>query len=373
VDVLDLDVVDDKPLTVEVRGREREGLAREALAGERVAQKTGDADARGARAQKDDALLLDRDPRHAAAGEHARHRHGGRPLDVVVERGDGLLIAVEEAERVHLLEVLPLEEDLREAALDGLDELLDEGVVLGAPKAREPPAEIEGVVQERLVVRSDVEADRQRLRGVDARGGRVEGQLADRDPHAARALVTEAEDALVVGHDDEPHVRERRVAEDVVDPAPVGGRDPEPAGASEDVAELLAGPPDDRRVDDRQELLDVVHEKPVEQVLVAVLQGREADELLELVRLTRDVRVDAALLLLHRADGVGQEPLEAEGLPLLFAEGRALRVQGVPKQPCAPVGHLQPRRALGIVPKRELLHVPLPPSSKRGLRTHGGV
>ena len=350
MDVLDLDVVHDEPLAVEIRGREREGLARDALALERVAHEAGDADARGARAQEDDALLLDRDPRDAAAGDHARDGHGGRPLDVVVEAGDDLLVAVEEAERVRLLEVLPLEEDLREAALDGLDELLDEGVVLGAPQPREPPAEVELVVQQRLVVRSDVEADRERLGRVDARRRGVKGELADRDPHPAGTLVAEAEDPLVVGHDDEADVREGRVPEDLVDAPAVCGRDPEAPRPPEDVAELLAGPPDDRRVDDRQELLDVVHEDAVEQVLVAVLERGEPDVLLEHVRLARDVRVDAPRLLLHRADRVRKESFEAVGLTLLFGESRAFCVQGVPEQPGAPVGHLQPRPALGIVP-----------------------
>ena len=40
-------------------------------------------------------------------------------------------------------------------------------------------------------------------------GGRVERQLADRDAHAAGALVSKAEDPLVVGDDDEAHVAER--------------------------------------------------------------------------------------------------------------------------------------------------------------------
>jgi hypothetical protein len=43
---------------------------------------------------------------------------------------------------------------------------------------------------------------------------------------------------------------------------------------------------------------------PVEEVLVAVLQRSEADELLERVRLARYVRVHAATLLLERAHGL---------------------------------------------------------------------
>ena len=47
---------------------------------------------------------------------------------------------------------------------------------------------------------------------------RVQRELADRDGHAAGALVAEAEDPLVVGDDDEPHVLEWALAQDLRDP-----------------------------------------------------------------------------------------------------------------------------------------------------------
>ena len=53
---------------------------------------------------------------------------------------------------------------------------------------------------------------------MDAAARRVEGELADGDGHAAGALVTQAQDALVVGDHDEPHVAERPLAEDAGDP-----------------------------------------------------------------------------------------------------------------------------------------------------------
>ena len=55
------------------------------------------------------------------------------------------------------------------------------------------------------------------------------------------------------------------------------GRDPGAAGPPDDVAELLARPPDRRRVDDRQELLEVLGEEPVEQGRVAVLERGQPD------------------------------------------------------------------------------------------------
>ena len=72
----------------------------------------------------------------------------------------------------------------------------------------------------------DVERDRQRQRRVDAAGGRVQRELADRDRHPAGALVAEAEDPLVVGDHDEAHVLERPLAEELGDPVAVRRGDP---------------------------------------------------------------------------------------------------------------------------------------------------
>src|SRR6476620_1147255 len=107
---------------------------------------------------------------------------------------------------------------------------------------------------------------------MDAAGRRVEGELADGDGHPARALVAEAEDPLVVGDDDEPDVVIRTLAQEGRDAVAVGRRDPGAAGPSDDVAEFLDGTADRRRIDDRQELLEVLREAPVEEGRVAVLE-----------------------------------------------------------------------------------------------------
>src|ERR1019366_8935862 len=258
VDVLDLLVVHDEALAVEVRDGPSQVVPLKARAPERVAQQPGDADAGGTRSQDDDALVLERNSRRPAAGVDSGHGHGSGSLDVVVEAGEDLPIAIQQAEGVDLLEVFPLQERLREALLHGLDEFLDERVVLGAAQAWKPPAEVELISQERFVVRADVETDGKRERRVDARGRRVKRELADGNPHASRTLVAEPEDALVVGHDDEADVVERSVAEDLVNPPAVRGSDPDPAGPPEDVAELLARPPNRGRIDHGQELLHVV-------------------------------------------------------------------------------------------------------------------
>ena len=261
----------------------------------------------------------ERQAERSPPGEEAGEGGGRRALDIVIEGGQHGPIAVEQLERVPLLEVLPLQERHGEALAHGRDELVHEVVVLPAAQARVTPAEVEVVVQQRLVVGAHVEADGQGPGGMDAGRGHVEGELAHGDAHAARALVAEAEDALVVGRHHEANVLEGRVAQGLEDAAPLRRGDPEPAGAAEDPAELLAGAAHRGGVDDGQELLEVVGEDAVEEDLVAVLERGEADEALQGVGLARDVAVGPRRLLLHGGDGAREQAVEPEAQPLLRA------------------------------------------------------
>ena len=164
----------------------------------------------------------ERPARRPQPGQDPGQDHRGRALDVVVERRHAALVAVEQAQRVGLLEVLELDHAARPDLLDAADEGLDERVVLGAAQPRRPIAEVERIGEERRVVGPDVERDRQGQGRVDPAGRRVQRELADRDGHAAGALVAEPEDPLVVGHDDEPDVLERPLAQE----RPGSGRGP---------------------------------------------------------------------------------------------------------------------------------------------------
>src|SRR5450759_3817562 len=124
---------------------------------------------------------------------------------------------------------------------------------------------------------------------MNARCGAVEGELADRDGDAARALITEPKDSLIVRDDDQADLAPGSCPQDLVDPADVVGRDPHAARPAEDVTEFLAGTTDRRCVDDGKELLEVVDEDAVEEGLVSVLEGGEPDISLEVVALSADV------------------------------------------------------------------------------------
>ena len=93
--------------------------------------------------------------------------------------------------------------------MHGGDELVDEREVLVVVDAPVAPAEVLRVFEQFDVVGAHVEHDRQRARRVDAADEGVQRELADRDAHAADALIAQTEDPLTVGHDDHVDVASR--------------------------------------------------------------------------------------------------------------------------------------------------------------------
>ena len=158
---------------------------------------------------------------------------------------------------------------------------------------------------------------------IDARSGGVERQLADRYPHPSGPLVSEAQDAFVVGDDDQADVVAGR-AKDVVDPTDVVGRDPDAARTPEDVAELLAREADRRCVDDRQELLEIVDEEAVEQVSRSGRGVRRGRYSVQGHRPCAGHAPGLATCSSSVATPGGSRPWRPEGVPLTGGEGRAL-------------------------------------------------
>ena len=275
-------------------------------------QQLRDAAAGRAGAEDRDALLGQRHAGHLDGGEQRAGRDRGGALDVVVEGAEPVAIAVEQPRRVVLGEVLPLQQHVGPALCDGADELLDEVVVILTPHAGVMPADVERIGQAVLVVGADVEEDRQRGVGRNAAAGGVERELADRDAHAAGALIAEPEDALAVGDDDHLGAVELRIGEDVAHAGAVRQAEEHAARLAEQPAEALATGADRRRVDDRQQLLDVLHQQGVEQRLVGVLQIAQEGVAFQIGGKAAQRREPAADLLVERADGRGQQAVQLE-------------------------------------------------------------
>ena len=113
-----------------------------------------------------------------------------------------------------------------------------------------------------------------------------------------------------------------------------------PRGRRIDVAELLAGEADRRRVDDRHHLGQVVEQEPVEQRLVRVLKLAEVDVPLEVGRLSPVRLVGTGHLLLQRLLVRRQQAEQAEGTPFFRRERRPLVEQGAFEQQVPAERHL---------------------------------
>jgi hypothetical protein len=259
--------------------------------------------------------------------------HGRRALDVVVEAEQLVAVALKDRQRVGGREILPLQQHTWQFGAHGLDEPVDEIVVAGAGQPTVPPAEIHGVGQEPGIVGADVQEDRQGARWVDSAQRRVQRQLADRDAHAADALVTQAQNPLPVGDDDDVDLSPRPVTQDLPNAVAVRIGDEKATRTAVDLAEALAGQPDGRGVKDRQHLLDVVRHQPVEQRLVGVLQRPQVNVPGEVGGLLLVGLVPAARLLIQRLHHGRQQAVQAQPGAFLLGEGGALVRQRVVQHP----------------------------------------
>ena len=237
----------------------------------------GDPNARRPRPEEDQPLAGERLAAVPQRGQDPAGHDRGRALDVIVEAGDPVPVAVEQPERVVLLEVLPLHDGAGIDLADRLNEGLDERVVARAAQPWLGVAEVERVIEQARVVGAAVQRHRQRHRRVHARAGAIQRELPDRDAHPARALIAQAQDPLIVGGNDQPDPVPSGVVQQLGNMVDVLGSDPQAAWPAQDVAEPAARLTDCRGVNDRRELFQVIHEQPVKERLVAILQRLQPD------------------------------------------------------------------------------------------------
>ena len=228
-------------------------------------------------------------------------------------------------------EILELDEHAGESGARGGDELIDEVFVSRAAEPLLWEADIIGIVEQRLIVGADVEHHRQAELGMNAGAGGIKRELADRNAHAVGAEVTETENALAVGDDDQLR-RIGPVAEQFGDAAAIVGADEETARPLEDMTEALAGKTHRRRVDQRLDFVDVVDHDTEEQRLVAVVQPVQSHVFFQVVRQLAQIGHHAPGLRVHRQHMRRQKAAQAEGVTFLLGERGSLVKKRIAQQ-----------------------------------------
>lgn len=165
-----------------------------------------------ARAHEQQPLVGRRALGEAQRRDHARERHRGGVLDVVVVAADAVAVLGRQAERVVAGEVLELDHGAGEHLGRGADELVDGFVVGCACQAGLRQAPVQRIIAQRLVAGADAQHHRQALRGLLAGARGTQRELGDRDGHAAGTQVAQAEEALAVGDEGHRHLAVGRLA-----------------------------------------------------------------------------------------------------------------------------------------------------------------
>jgi hypothetical protein len=115
----------------------------------------------------------------------------------------------------------------------------------------------------------------------------------------------------------------------------VRDRQEQAVGAAEQAAEMRAAGADRRRVDDRQQLLEILLEHREEQRLVGVLQVAQEGIAFEIGPEGAERLQAAADLLADGGDARRQQAVQAEGVALGVGEGGALVQPGIGQQAVA--------------------------------------
>ena len=129
----------------------------------------------------------------------AGKNHSTSALDVVVEHGVGVLVALKRREGV--LEVLVLNDNRRPALSKSSHHLVQEFALLISGNLRAAGAKVKRVVDQVLVVGSEIESDGEGLERVDTGASSVQRQFADGNAHTVDSEVTKTEDTAAVSDD----------------------------------------------------------------------------------------------------------------------------------------------------------------------------
>src|SRR5262249_40817168 len=154
-------------------------------------------------------------------------------------------------------EVLELDHHPGENVLRRANEFVDERLVFSAAQAMLAQSDVIGILQQFLIVRTDIEHYRQAQLGMHAGTSRIKREVSNGDPHAVGSQVTQAQDSLAVGHHNE-FCRVWPIPQYLGDPATIVGADEESARSLENMAKPLASKPNRGRVNKRLHFVDVV-------------------------------------------------------------------------------------------------------------------
>ena len=276
------------------------------------------------RPQEKHALLRELFALNAHGRVQPRNRHRGRALNVIIKAWDLVLPTLEQFESVRILEILKLDHHIWPTFTRGFNEFLDQSVIVVAVNALLLQTEVQRITQVAFVVGANVKRHGKNMLRIDAGAGSVKRELADRNTHAVDAQVTQAQNALAVGHHDHLHIVRGHIFDQFAHATAVVDRHIQTARIAENVAELLARFTDSGRVNERHVLFDVLDHQTEEGNLVGRMNAVQNQIFAQSRRLRGDHLFQTADLFLNARDARRQKAAQTIAVPFFFSKGRTL-------------------------------------------------
>mmetsp|Transcript_15887 Transcript_15887/g.30732 ORF Transcript_15887/g.30732 Transcript_15887/m.30732 type:complete len:308 (+) Transcript_15887:1957-2880(+) len=147
-----------------------------------------------------DIAVLERDVGLFASSQECRKNNGSGSLDIIIESTKLVAVFFQDRRCRLDIEILPLEKSVGKELLNAIHKLVDKLKILLATKTLVTPADVTGLVEDSLVVGSDVKEYWKGLGSGDASNCRVQRALTDRNTLAVSSEVAKTEDAASVGY-----------------------------------------------------------------------------------------------------------------------------------------------------------------------------
>ena len=205
----------------------------------------------------------------------------------------------------------------------GLDKIIHKLIVLVVADTRVTTAHVQRIVQQLLVIGTNIEHHRQRIGRADTTTGGVQGKLTDRNTHTADALVAQAENTFTVGYHDNFNIVIWYVLQNVVHIVTILIGDKDPAGAAVNLRETFAGSANGWGVDNRHHLIKMILYQAIEQRFVGVLNIAQVDMLVDFSFKTLVLNPGTLGLLLNTLNHFRQQPEQVEVAAFFHAERTA--------------------------------------------------
>ena len=121
--------------------------------------------------------------------EHTGQNNRSSTLNIIIEAGDFVFVLIQQVIGVAVVEVFELNHNIGPAFSDSINKFSNQGIVFRSGDAFLTKTHVKRVVQKFFIIRTDVDADRQSLLGVNTGASSVESKFSDRDAHAVDTQV----------------------------------------------------------------------------------------------------------------------------------------------------------------------------------------